>query len=359
MKAALISLGSKSSEWTLEAMKKYFKEVDMLNLKNIEVSLGAEAGIFHKGEPLPAYDCVYAKGSFRYSNLLRGISNLLHGTCYMPIDPKAFTIVHNKLLTHLELQRQKIAMPRTYISSTIDAARALLKNINYPIVMKFPEGTQGKGVMFADSFASASSMLDALGALKQPFIIQEYIESGDVDIRAFVVGDRVVASMMRVAESSERRANIHVGGEGKPYELDRQEKKIAVETAKAIGAEICGVDLLRGPKGPLVLEANISPGLQGISAVTGVNVGEKIAKFLFDKASEFSSAKKKIETENIMKEKLFEKGKEIITNLTLRGERVVLPEMVTRITGFNEKADYVIKAEKGKLVVEEFKVKKG
>jgi ribosomal protein S6--L-glutamate ligase len=359
MKAALISQGSTSSEWTAEAMRKYFDAVDMINLKDVEVKLGEDGGVYHKDKPFEQYDCVYAKGSFRYANLLAGITTLLHGKCYMPIGAQAFNIVHHKLFTHLELQKRGIPMPRTYIMPTIESAKLMLKSVNYPVVMKFPEGTQGKGVMFADSYSSASSMLDALGALKQPFIIQEYIDTGDTDIRALVVGEQVVAGMMRVASGSEKRANIHAGGEGKPYELDRQERKIALDTAKALGTNICGVDMLRGPRGPLVLEANISPGLQGITAATHVDVADKIARFLHQQTEVFTGVRKREEAKEIMKDKLMADGKEIITSLTFKGERVLLPSMITNITKFSEDNDYVIKAEKGKLSIEEFKVRRG
>lgn len=356
MKAAIISQGSKSSEWTAEAMKKYFKTVDLVNIKDIEVSLGGEGEVLYKGEPLPEYDCIYAKGSFRYANLLQSITSLLYKNTYMPNQPRTFTIAHNKLLTHIELQRNKIPTPKTYISPTLESARIILKKINYPIVMKFPAGTQGKGVMFADSYASASSLLDALGALKQPFIIQEFIESGNVDIRAFVVGGKVVASMMRKGQSSELRANIHAGGEGKACELDRQAKKIALDTARALGAEICGVDLLEGPKGPLVLEANISPGLQGITAATKIDIATKIAKFLADQTKEFTSVKKKVGAEKILTERIGKaESREIITTLDFRGERVLLPEVVSKIARFNDRDNYTIKIEKGKLIIKEFK----
>lgn len=356
MKAAIISQGSKSSQWTAEALKKYFDQVDLIDIKEMEVNLGTEGEVLYKGEPILQYDCIYAKGSFRYANLLRSITSLLHQDAFMPIQAKAFTTVHNKLLTHLELQKNRIPTPKTYISPTLDAARVILKKINYPIVMKFPEGTQGKGVMFADSYASASSLLDALGALKQPFIIQEFIESGNVDIRAFVVGDKVVASMMRKAQPAELRANIHAGGEGKACELDRQAKKIAIDTARCLGAEICGVDILEGPKGPLVLEANISPGLQGITAATKIDIAAKIAKYLADQTKMFVASKKKTGAEKILTEKI---GKsdvtEIITTLDFRGERILLPEVVSKLMQFNDRDNYVIKAQKGKLHIEEFK----
>ncbi|MEK6900486.1 MAG: RimK family alpha-L-glutamate ligase, partial [Nanoarchaeota archaeon] len=287
MKAALISLGSKSSTMTLEAMKKYFERVDDLNLKKIEIRLGRENGIFYEEKLLESYDCVYAKGSYRYANLLCSIASMLEGkVIYMPLPASTFTTVHNKLLTHLILQQHNIPMPRTYLSSTTEAAKELLKKVNYPIVMKFPEGTQGKGVMFADSISSASSLLDALGVLNQPFIIQEYIETGGTDIRALVIGEKVVAAMRRKAQTEEKRANIHAGGKGEPIQLSREVSNLAVATAKALKADICGVDILEGPTGSLVIEANISPGLQGLGEATGVDLPDLIAKFLNRKTEE-------------------------------------------------------------------------
>jgi len=245
MKAAVISLTSISSKWTIGAMKKYFDSVDSIDLRNIDVSLGiGKLDVLFNGQPLEKYDCIYAKGSFRYSSLLRSITNALYSTTYMPIKPETFDIGHNKLLTHLALQHYKIPMPKTYLSSTTEAAKKILKNVNYPIIMKFPHGTGGKGVMFAESFAAASSMLDALTALRQPFIIQEYVEAGGVDIRAIVVGKKVAASMKRKAVKGEERANIHAGGKGEACVLDSHTKKIAVSTAQSIGAEICAVDML-------------------------------------------------------------------------------------------------------------------
>ncbi|MEK6969936.1 MAG: RimK family alpha-L-glutamate ligase [Nanoarchaeota archaeon] len=357
MKAAVISLGSKSSVMTAETMKRYFDQVDLISLKNIEVSLGKEGGVFYEGKRLDNYDCVYLKGSFRYANLLRSIASMLENSVpYMPIPASSFTTVHNKLLTHLILQQHNIPMPKTYISPNTDSAKELLKQVNYPIVMKFPEGTQGKGVMFADSFASASSLLDALGALKQPFIIQEYIETGGTDIRALVVGEKVVAAYKRRAQKEEKRSNIHAGGSGELTELSREVIKVAVDTARALQTDICGIDILEGPLGPLVIEANLSPGLQGISKVSPVDIPDEIAKFLSRRTEEIISATKKTVTSEVMKELTAEAKQEVITNLTFRGERILLPEWATKMTGFNSFKDYTIKAQKGKFVVEEFKL---
>jgi ribosomal protein S6--L-glutamate ligase len=343
---------------TAEAMKKYFDQVDMIQLRDIEVSLGKEAEILYAGEPLGDYDCVYVKGSFRYANLLCSIASMLEGKVpYMPFPASAFTVVHNKLLTHLILEQHHIPMPKTYISSTVETAKELLKRVNFPIVMKFPEGTQGKGVMFADSISSGSSMLDALGALNQPFIVQEYVETGGTDIRALVVGDKVVTSMRRKSAADEKRANLHAGGAGESVLLSPASAKMAVNTAKALGADICGVDILEGPLGPVVIEANISPGLQGLSQVSTIDIADEIARHLFHKTDEIVTGIKKKASVEVMKEIAMEKDtnhQEVISSLTFRGERILLPEFAVRMAGFKDDKEYTIKAKKGHLEIEEF-----
>jgi ribosomal protein S6--L-glutamate ligase len=361
MNAAVISLGSTSSQMLIEAMKKYFDRVDAIQLRNIELSLGRGGTILYNGEPLPKYSCIYPKGSFRYAQLLHSLVSRLKGsTAYIPFSASAFTITHNKLLTHLVLQHHNIPMPMTYLSPNSDAARNVLKKVNYPIVMKFPEGTQGKGVMFADSFSSASSLLDALGVLNQPFIIQEYIETGNTDIRALVVGDRVIAAMKRTAQTEEKRANIHAGGTGEYYNLDRIGRRIAIDTAKALNADICGVDILEGPTGPQVIEANISPGLQGLSQVSQIDIADEIARFLYKKTTSIVKNTKEENLKEIMAEispqNHLNDSNKIITNLVFRGERILLPEIVTKMSQFDESKEYAIKVSKGKLEIEEFKL---
>lgn len=358
MKAAIISLGSKSSIMVADAMQKYFEQVDLIQLKEIEVDLGKEGGIFHNEKPLNHYDCIYLKGSFRYANLLRSIASLLEGKIpYMPLSDTSFTIAHNKLLTHLVLQQHNIPMPKTYVSSTIEAAQDLLKKVNYPIVMKFPEGTQGKGVLFADSISSAASVLDALGVLKQPFIIQEYVETGGTDIRALVVGDKVVAAMQRKAQTEEKRANIHAGGKGEPVQLSREVINLALDTAKALKANICGVDILESPLGPVVIEANVSPGLQGLQEVSTLNLADEIAKHLYRETEKVVQGSQKEEAKEVMEEIVPENGsvQEIITDLQFRGERILLPEFVTKLAQFSDRKEYVMKVKKGGLEIEESK----
>jgi ribosomal protein S6--L-glutamate ligase len=360
LSAAVISLESVSSKWIVKALKGYMKVVDSLHIRDIEVTLSTKGkGILYKGKPIDEYDCILVRGSFRYAPLLRAITTIASKNSYMPLSSSSFTIIHDKLLTQLELQRHNIPMPQTYLTSTPEAGKKLLARVNYPIIMKFPSGTQGKGVMFADSYAGASSMLDALIALKQPFLIQEYVETGGVDIRALVVGDKVAAAMKRKAVVGEKRANIHAGGIGEACTLSPAIQKIAVDTAKALGAEIIGVDILENVKGPVVIEANISPGLQGITKATKIDVADKIAKYLYEKTKEFKQSKEKKETKEMMEEITPAEGrKEIISNLDFRGNRILLPEMITKVGKFSEEDDFVIKVDKGKLVIEKMHIVK-
>jgi len=355
LSAALISLGSVSSKATAAAMAKYFDSVDELDIRKIEVHMGDLLQVLHDGEPIKEYDCIYAKGSFKYVDILRSIASLLQDKCYMPIHDSAFTVGHDKLLTHLCLAANNVSTPKTYFMATTDGAKNHLKTMNFPIVMKFPKGTHGKGVMFADSFESAISMLDALAALNQPFIVQEYIETGGIDIRAFVVGNKVIAAMQREAMQGEKRANIHAGGKGKAITLDWATAKIATDTAKALQCDICAVDILKGASKSFVIEANLSPGLQGITAASKIDVVDKIAKFLFDQTQKRKSKTPTKTTADVLKElgiKRTEAEQELMTTLDFRGPRIVLPEMVTQICDFDEKTDVVLKVKAGRLIIQ-------
>lgn len=366
MRVAVISLGSKSSQLIADELKEHFAVVDLLDIRHIEISVGTgAAGVLYQGEPMAEYDCVFIRGSFKYATIQRALASLLKGKCYMPYNPDVFTIVHDKLLTHLELERANIPMPKTYLSSSPKAAKELLKNLPYPIIMKIPNGTQGKGVMFADSFAAATSMLDTLDTLKQPFLIQEFIETGGADIRAIVVGDKIIACMKRKSSSEDKRSNLHADGKGEQVIPSPEIRKIAVQTAKSLGAEICGVDILEGMKKPLVIEANLSPGLQGITAVSGVNVASHIARHIAIQTEKFIEEEKKnfavagILSEEGIRQAQSEPHKitegaskqNIISSLEFRGERILLPKIVTKVVKFDDEQDYMLEFEDGRLEI--------
>jgi len=355
MRAAIISLGSVSSKWTLEALRKYFKKVDSIDLRKIEVDLGQQSPlVLYQGKQLPEYDCIYLKGSFRYIQALRSIATALENKAVMPISATAFTIGHDKLLTHLTLQQHKIPMPETYIAVNPLAAKELLERLSYPVVMKFPSGTQGKGVMFADSYNSAVSLFDALSVLNQPVIIQKYVETGGKDIRAIVAGDKVIAAMERQAVEGERRANIHAGGRGKPVELDKQTKDIAIKTAKAVGASICAVDILRSNKGPLVIEVNLSPGLQGITEATKINVADKIARYLYETTSRLKGTAT-VPEEHDADINTGDDAKTIIADVTFDKNRIVLPEIVTNLSQLSTGDEMLINVEKNSITISKSK----
>lgn len=346
MKAALASLGSKSSMMIADALTKYFDTVDRLRIEDFDASLG-DAQVYYGGQPFPDYDCIYLRGSYRYANLLSTLTILLRDRAYLPVSPTAFRLGHDKLLTHLRLQAHNIPQPRTYLVSTAHSAKKVLKQVTFPVILKLPGGTHGRGVMIAESAESAKSMMDVLALLNQPFLVQEYIETGGTDIRAIVVGDKVVAAMQRKARSGEKRANIHAGGTGERIALDTKTANAAVAAARACRADVCAIDLLKGSKGPLVLEINLSPGLQAISKVSNVDVADKIAQYLYQRAKERRVEKEKA----VIKEELASEL-EIHSELDFRGNRILLPEIVTKGTKFTTRNEVVLKIKKGKLEIE-------
>lgn len=363
IKAALISLGSVSSKWTATAMRKYFNEVDEIDLRKIKVNIGVkgEGVIFVEDSPLKRYDCVYAKGSYKYSQLLQAIATIITKDTYMPYIPSALTLVHDKLMTQITLEKEEIPMPKTYVAATLLSAKNTLEKMSFPIIIKIPQGTQGKGVMYAESYAAASSMLDTLENLKQPFLLQEYIETGNTDLRLIVVGDKVVASMKRKGRLDEKRANIHAGGVGEAFSPDSHTKSIAIKSAKAVGAEIVGIDILESSKGPKVIEANISPGLQGITKATGIDVADKIAEYLYQRTLERKNIATGIDKTKVFNDLGIKKSEtnqhksEIITKLDFRGERILLPTLITKMTNFGEDNEYAIEATKDSIKIRKLK----
>ncbi|MBW2998107.1 hypothetical protein KY321_01090, partial [Candidatus Woesearchaeota archaeon] len=210
-----------------------------------------------------------------------------------------------------------------------------------------------KGVMFAESVAAASGILDTLEGLKQSVLLQEYIETEGTDIRAIVVGDEVVGSMVRKAGKDEKRSNLHSGGMAEIIELDAKSKQVAIKTAKALGCHVCGVDILESIRGPLILEANLSPGLQGIMEATGRDIANDIAKYLFNETLKFNKEKHDDKTaENIVEEVKGQAENQIISQLDFRGERILLSKLVSKMSGLGHSADVVIKVKKGKISIE-------
>jgi ribosomal protein S6--L-glutamate ligase len=150
-----------------------------------------------------------------------------------------------------------------------------------PVVIKLLEGTQGIGVVLGETQSSAESIIQAFGGLKANILVQEFIkEAGGQDIRCLVVGERVVAAMSRTGKEGDFRSNLHRGGKAETIRITPEERSTATRAAKIMGLNVCGVDLLRSNHGPVVMEVNSSPGLEGVENATGIDVAGRIIEFL-------------------------------------------------------------------------------
>jgi len=180
------------------------------------------------------------------------------------------------------LARKGVGMPVTGFAHSTKMSADLIKLVGgAPLVIKLLEGTQGKGVVLAETPAAAESVIDAFRDLDEYFLVQEFIkEAGGADIRCFVVGNKVVAAMMRKAKAGEFRSNLHRGGTAVEVKLTPEERKTATRAAGAMGLSVSGVDIIRSKHGPLVIEVNSSPGLEGIEKTTGIDVADFIIQHI-------------------------------------------------------------------------------
>ena len=188
----------------------------------------------------------------------------------------------DKLRSMQLLARAGVGLPVTGFAHRPDDIKTIIKLVGgTPVVIKLLEGTQGKGVVLAETSKAAESVIDAFRALDANFLVQQFVkEAGGADIRCFVIGDRVVAAMKRQAMEGEFRSNLHRGGVATVVKLKPDERATAVRASKKLGLNVAGVDLIRAADGPQVLEVNSSPGLEGIESATGMDVAGKIIGFL-------------------------------------------------------------------------------
>ncbi len=186
-----------------------------------------------------------------------------------------------------------VEMPVTgYVHLSRDIESVLKTVGEPPYVIKLLEGTQGRGVVLTETMEAAISAIETMKKIDANILIQEFVsESRGEDIRAIVVGDKVVASMKRKAKPGEFRSNVHLGGSVENYDLNEQEKESAIKAAKVLGLSVAGVDLIQSNRGPLVLEVNSSPGLEGIEKASGVDVADKIIEYLEDEYTDRDKAK--------------------------------------------------------------------
>ncbi|MBT8138649.1 MAG: 30S ribosomal protein S6--L-glutamate ligase [Gammaproteobacteria bacterium] len=201
---------------------------------------------------------------------------------YCVNESVAISRSRDKLRSLQLLSRKKVGIPATAFAHSPHDIDGLIREVGgAPCVIKLLEGTQGIGVVLAETKKAAESVIQAFMGLNSNILVQEFIaEAKGSDIRCFVVGDKVIAAMQRQAPEGEFRSNIHRGGSATLVKLTPEERKTAVNAAKIMGLNVCGVDLLRSSRGPLVMEVNSSPGLRGIEEATQKNVAGLIIEFI-------------------------------------------------------------------------------
>lgn len=205
---------------------------------------------------------------------------------YCVNESVAISRSRDKLRSLQLLSRKNVGIPATAFANTPDNIDGLIREVGgAPCVIKLLEGTQGIGVVLAETKKAAESVIQAFMGLKSNILVQEFIkEAGGADLRCFVVGGKVIAAMQRQAPEGEFRSNIHRGGTATLVKLTPAERRTAVNAAKLMGLNVCGVDLLRSERGPLVMEVNSSPGLKGIEAATNKDVAGLIIEFIENNA---------------------------------------------------------------------------
>lgn len=249
-----------------------------------------QPGILYQGELLKQVDAIIPRiGStitFYGTAIVRQFE-MMH--TFTTAESQAIIRSRDKLRSLQILSRAGIGIPRTVFANfpkDDEVVRLINKVGGTPVVIKLLEGTQGVGVILAETENSAKSIIEAFSGLQTNILIQEFIqESKGVDIRAFVVNGKVVGSMERKGAEGEFRSNLHRGGVGSKIKLTPDEKATAIKAAKAMGLQIAGVDMLRSNQGSLILEVNSSPGLEGIETVTGINIAGKIIEYIENNAA--------------------------------------------------------------------------
>ncbi|WDE09694.1 30S ribosomal protein S6--L-glutamate ligase [Thalassomonas haliotis] len=290
MKIAILSRNSNlySTRRLKEAGEAKGHQVDVIDTLHCYMDItSSRPTVRYHGEELPLYDAVIPRigASITFYGTAVARQFEMMGT-FNVNESVAISRSRDKLRSLQLLSRKGIGLPRTGFASKPDNIKDLIKNVGgAPVVVKLLEGTQGIGVVLADTAKAAESIIEAFMGLKANILVQEFIkEAGGADIRCLVVGDRVVAAMKRQGAEGEFRSNLHRGGTAEVIKLSRQERETAVNAAKAMGLNFCGVDLLRSQSGPMVMEVNSSPGLEGIETATGKDVAGMIFDFIEKKA---------------------------------------------------------------------------
>ncbi|SHG96851.1 30S ribosomal protein S6--L-glutamate ligase [Marivita hallyeonensis] len=286
MKIAMLArnAGLYSHKRLVEAAEQRGHEIDVINTLRCYMNIASRRPeVYYNGEKLEGYDAVIPR---------IGASVTYYGTAVlrqfemMGVYPLNESVgigrSRDKLRSMQLLARDGVGLPVTTFAHDPKQTEEVLQLAgNAPLVIKLLEGTQGLGVVLADTDRSAKSVVEAFRATGTNILIQEFIkEAGGTDIRAIVIGGKVIAAMKRTGAEGEFRSNLHRGGSAQVIKLSPEERSTAVRAAKSMGLNACGVDMLRANHGAVVMEVNSSPGLEGVEKATGLDVAGKMIEFL-------------------------------------------------------------------------------
>jgi ribosomal protein S6--L-glutamate ligase len=286
MKIAILSRNPKlySTRRLVEACKERGHEARVLDVLRCYMNITSHRpSIHYKGENLEGFEAVIprigASVTFYGTAVLRQFEMM---GVYPLNESVAITRARDKLRALQLLARKGIGLPVTGFAHKPDDVADLLKEVGgAPAVIKLLEGTQGIGVVLAETHKAAESVIEAFMGLRANILVQEFIaEAGGADIRCFVIGEKVVAAMKRQGKEGEFRSNLHRGGTAGLIRITPEERSTAVRAARAMGLNACGVDVLRSNHGPVVMEVNSSPGLEGIETATGKDIAGMMIDFI-------------------------------------------------------------------------------
>ncbi len=286
MKIGILSRGPKlySTKSLVEACKARGHEVQVINPMRCYMNITShKPAVYLHGEPLEGFDAMIprigASVTFYATAVLRQFEMM---KVYSLNESVAITRSRDKLRSLQILARQGLGLPVTCFAHATDASQHVIEMVGgAPLVVKLLEGTQGVGVVLAETKKASESVIEAFRGLRANILVQEFIkEAGGADLRCFVVGTKVVAAMRRQAKPGEFRSNLHRGGSAEIVKITPEERSTAVRAAKTLGLNVAGVDLLRSNHGPVIMEVNSSPGLEGIEVTTGKDVAGMIVQFI-------------------------------------------------------------------------------
>jgi ribosomal protein S6--L-glutamate ligase len=273
-----------STQRLVEAARARGHEAKVIDVLRCYMNITSHAPSMHyRGGEISGFDAVIprigASVTFYGTAVLRQFEML---GVYPLNESVAISRARDKLRSLQLLSRKGIGLPITGFAHAPDDIEDLIKMVGgAPLVIKLLEGTQGIGVVLAETHQAAESVIEAFMGLKANILVQEYIqEAKGADIRCFVIGDRVVATMKRQAKAGEFRSNLHRGGTATLIRITPEERSTAVRAAKIMGLNVAGVDVLRSNHGPVVMEVNSSPGLAGIEAATGKDIAGMMIQFI-------------------------------------------------------------------------------